>query len=323
MSVKFQDYYEILGISREATQKEIQTAYRKLARKYHPDINKSSEAEEKFKQINEANEVLKDPEKRKMYDQLGHNWKNGQEFTPPSGWDRRSNFGGGGSEFHFSGGDFGDFSDFFSSIFGNGGYEGFSNGRSTGRRNRVSKGEDLEAEINITLEEAYHGGNKNIQMQVTERGADGRVSQSLKDYSVKIPKGITDGKKIRLRGQGNPGIGGGPAGDLYLKVHLLTHKNFEIKDSDLITAVHLTPWEAVLGTKVAVNTLDGKIKMNIPAGTQGEQRFRLRGKGMPKGNTSGDLFVVAKIVVPKTVTDEERELLELWAKKSSFNPRNE
>lgn len=326
MGVKYQDYYKLLGVGREASQKEIQSAYRKLARKYHPDVNKAADADEKFKEINEAYEVLKDPEKRKLYDQLGPNWKAGQDFTPPPGWDS-SGFGRGGQRTYYSTGDQGDFSDFFETMFGRGGFggfggfDGFTTGRKAGRDGWSMKGEDREAEINITLEEAYHGGSKKIQFQVAERQSDGRVNRVTKDYNVKIPKGITEGKIIRLKGQGSPGSGGGPAGDLFLKVQILPHKTYKIEGDNLVTEIKLAPWEAILGSKLEVPTLDGRIKMSIPPGTQTDQRFRLRGKGMPTGTDKGDLYVVAKIVVPTSINSEEQGLIEEWAKKSNFNPR--
>lgn len=326
MSVKYQDYYKLLGVGREASQKEIQSAYRKLARKYHPDVNKEPDADEKFKEINEAYEVLKDPEKRKLYDQLGPNWKAGQDFTPPPGWDS-SGFGRGGQRTYNSTGDQGDFSDFFEAIFGRGGFggfsgfDGFSTGSKAGNGGWPMKGEDREAELNITLEEAYNGGSKKVQFQVAERQPDGRINRTTKDYNVKIPKGITEGKIIRLKGQGSSGVGGGPAGDLFLKVQIQPHKTYKIEGDNLVTELKLTPWEAILGSKVEVPTLDGRIKMSIPPGTQTDQRFRLRGKGMPTGTGQGDLFVVAKIVVPTSISSEEQGLIEEWAKKSNFNPR--
>lgn len=330
MSVKYQDYYQILGVSREATQKEIQAAFRKAARKYHPDVNKSPEAEEKFKMINEAYEVLKDPEKRKLYDQLGSSWKAGQDFKTPPGWEytyNKAGTGGRTSGFYYTtGSDFGgfDFSDFFKEIFGGGmgGFEGFSSG--TGQaRSWSQKGEDRETDLTITLEEAYHGTTKSIQLQVIEEQPDGQLKRSLKHYDLKIPKGTLDGNRVRLKGQGNPGIGGGPPGDLYLKVHIAPHKIFKVDGADLITEIKLTPWEAILGAKVDIPTMDGKVQMNIPAGTQGDQRFRLRGKGISKKSGTGDLYVVVKIAIPKNLTPQEKELVERLAQLSSFQPRNE
>ncbi|KJS88180.1 MAG: hypothetical protein JM58_02055 [Peptococcaceae bacterium BICA1-8] len=306
MSVKYQDYYQTLGVSRDASQKEIQSSFRKAARKYHPDVNKSPEAEEKFKHLNDAYEVLKDTEKRKLYDQFGSNWQSGQDTpkTPDANnayhYSANPNFEGF------------EFSDFFRGTFG----QGFGG-------NSSYKGEDREADLTITLEEAYNGTLKSIELQVLEEGPNGRLKQARKNYDIKIPKGSLDGKKIRLSGQGSPGIGGGPAGDLYLTLHIAPHENFQVDGADLITQIKISPWEAILGTKVYVPTLNGKVKMNIPPGTQSEQRLRLRGKGIPAKSGLGDLYIVTKILIPKVITSEEKELVEQLAEKSQFNPRTD
>lgn len=324
MSVKYQDYYQILGVSRNATPKEIQAAYRKLARKYHPDVNKAEDAEEQFKKINEAYEVLKDEEKRRLYDQLGSNWKNGQDFNAPPGWKYTSGDGGSAYEFHFSG-DSGGFSDFFETLFGGGRFRDFSGfkGFSTGRTNWAQKGEDREAELAISLEEAYHGVEKKFKLQVLEPRNDGTMAHSVKEYNVKIPPGVTEGSKIRLQGQGNPGFNGGLPGDLYLKIRLLPHKIFSVENSNLVAEVKVSPWEAILGTEANVSTLEGNVVIKIPPGTGSGQRFRIRGGGLAGKGGRGDLYLVAKIVVPKKLTREERKLVEQLAAKSSFNPRNE
>lgn len=308
MGVKFQDYYEILGVPRDASQKEIKAAYRKLARKYHPDVNKSPDAEKKFKKINEAYEVLKDPEKRKKYDQLGAQWKDVQDFQTPPGWDFDA-FDGFNKEFHF-GTDTGGFSDFFETFFG-----GFKKASSR-ERGWSLKGEDREADITISLEEAFHGTNKNIQLEILERQPDGRLTRSQKNYTVKIPPGTVEGKKIRLKGQGSPGIGGGTPGDLYLNVHIAPHDLFKVEGADLITEVTISPWDAILGTKVKVPTMDGSVQMTVPPGTQHGKRFRIRGKGMPQGSSAGDLYVIVKIDIPKNLSERERELVKQLAQLS-------
>jgi curved DNA-binding protein len=323
MAVKYQDYYKTLGVSRNASQDEIQSAYRKLARKYHPDINKSKDAEQKFKEVGEAYEVLKDPEKRKKYDELGANWQAGEDFRPPPGWDF-SNFGTktktqgtGGFDFNI----FGDngaghtgFSDFFESIFG-GGFDLFGGGRSKSQRRSQQKGKDSEAKLTISLEEAYKGGRKTITIQTTETDQSGRPRRSSKNIDVKIPPGITSGKKLRLEGQGAKGAGGGPSGDLYLLIDIAPHPVFTSKDADIETTVNVTPSQAALGAKIAIPLIDGKANITIPPGTQSGRRFRLKGKGLNKGkNLRGDLYAIIQVQVPKTLSPRERELYEELAK---------
>lgn len=321
MTVKFQDYYEVLGVSRTASQDEIQKAYRGLARKYHPDVAKTADAEEKFKQISEAYEVLKDPDKRKKYDTLGANWKAGQEFTPPPGWDFDfKNFGGGGGG-GAGGGGAGSFSDFFESIFG--GLGGRAQGG--GRRQRSAKGQTVEGELRLTLEDVFHGGSKTITLASNDPATGQRQN---KNYTVKIPVGVKHGSTIRLAGQGLPGGGGGPAGDLLLKVIIADHPRFRVVEGhDVTSTVPLTPWEAALGTKLAVYTLDGSVTLTIPPGSQSGQKLRLRGKGLPTrgGKEHGDMFVQLKIVVPKPdeMTKKERKLFEELRDASEFKPRGE
>ncbi|MCX7822443.1 MAG: DnaJ domain-containing protein [Syntrophobacterales bacterium] len=316
MAVKYKDYYEILGVSRTATQEEIQRAYRKLARKYHPDVNKEPGAEEKFKEINEAYEVLKDPEKRKRYDQLGAHWKAGQDFTPPPGWEVHFDFGPGTGKgfedilFGFgsrSGSTPGGFSDFFEMLFGRArhgetGTSGFT---------RVRDGADREVTIRISLEDAYFGAQKVITLP-----------KDQKTYDVKIPPGILPGQKIRLAGQGEPGIGGGRSGDLYLKVEIEPHPMYRLEGRDLFMNLPVTPWEAALGGDVTINTLGGTVTIRIPPGTQSGQKLRLKSKGMPNPRgEAGDLYAVVQIMVPKNLTSKERELFEKLREVSNFNPR--
>jgi curved DNA-binding protein len=334
MAVKFQDYYEVLGVPRAATADDIKKAYRKLARKYHPDVNPGdNSAEDKFKQIGEAYDVLSDPEKRKRYDQLGENWKAGADFTPPPGWE------GGRVEY----GDFGDlfgagrgaggFSDFFETLFG---------GR-PGRRAGAGfamRGQDIEAAIELSLEEAHHGATRTITLQTTAvcspcNGSGMRENQPCptcrgagvvtrpKTLDVTIPAGVRPGSVIRLAGQGETGTGNAPAGDLLLHVQLRPHPLFHVLDEgDVEVELPVAPWEAALGAKVRVPTLGGAVDMTIPAGAQGGQRLRLRGQGVQRrGSGRGDQYVKLKFVNPPTLTESERALFEQLAAASRFNPR--
>ena len=329
MAVTYRDYYEILGVPRTATKDEIQRAYRKIARKSHPDVNKAKDAEEKFKQINEAYEVLKDPEKRKRFDELGQNWQAGQEFRPPPGWDVRHGFGRGGggqTEFEWGEGGEGGFSDFFESLFGGqgfrqgrGGAGGFQRG---GGQVWRQAGADQEATMRIPLEEAIRGGVRPITLQSQTVAPSGQIAVQEKRYDVNIPPGILSGQRVRLSGQGGEGAGGGPRGDLYLKVEVEPHPVFRVEGRDISMDVPVTPWEAVLGGEVPVNTPTGSVTLKIPPGTQSGQKLRLRGKGMPnpKG-PAGDLYAIVTIRVPKKPTKQERELFEQLRDVSNFNPR--
>ena len=316
MAVQFRDYYETLGVSKTATDDEIRKAFRKLARKYHPDVNKDkATAEEKFKQINEAYEVLGDPEKRRKYDELGANWDQPSGgFQPPPGWGpragggfRRSSTGdGGGMDFEFGGTGF---SDFFEAFFGGGRQAGFGGGAGFGQRPQgTERGSDVEADIMVTLEEALHGSKRTISLR---RGNSNKVES----YQVKIPKGVHEGQRIRLAGQGEAGAGGGKSGDLFLRVRLARHPDFTIEGADLIHEAKIPPWQAALGGDVQVPTLEGHARLKIPAGTQGGQRFRLRGHGLPTASgPRGDLLVLAQIQIPKKLTDSEREIWSQLAK---------
>lgn len=322
--MKYRDYYEILGVSRSATQDEIHKAYRKLARTYHPDVNKDTGAETKFKEIGEAYAVLSDPEKRKRYDSLGANWKMGQDFSPPPGWKMRrtgettDDFGG----FSFGGFGGGDFSDFFDSLFQDfGGFGGQhrTSGRKVSRKPRSARGGNQEAEIEVTLEEVLHGARKRLTLTRTE--ANGEKSQ--RTLEVTIPKSIQDGGQIRLKGQGKPGTNGQPAGDLILKIRYRKHSLFKVEGHNLQTRLPLAPWELVLGAKVPVKTLDGTVQVNIKPGTRNGQKLKLKGKGLPRKNgTRGDLLVQTEIVLPGTMSERERELWQKLSEESTFNPRN-
>ncbi len=354
MATRFQDYYKTLGVPRTASPEEIQKGYRKLARKFHPDVNKSQEAEEKFKEINEAHEVLKDGEKRRKYDTLGSNWKAGQDFRPPPGWENfTSRAGGSGrpaggrTEFRFRSGSRrpgafdtgglggGGFSDFFESLFGqNLGEEAARQSQSGGRRQPQSRenkpgwlssrGQDVELDITISLEEAHRAAAKTITLRsAQEDGSGGQPKITSKRFDVKIPPGVTEGDRIRLAGQGGGGRGTGESGDILLRVHIAPHALFTLDGHDVSVEVPITPWEAALGAKVEVPTLNGRIKLTVPPGTQGGQRFRTRGKGLPqKKGEPGHLYTTIRITVPSTLTAEEKALFEELQKSSSFNPRH-
>lgn len=314
MSVAFQDYYKTLGVSRTATQEEIQKAYRKLARKYHPDVNKEKGAEDKFKEISEAYEVLKNKESRAKYDALGANWKAGQPFDSGAG------FSSGGFDFQDLGGTGSGFSSFFDMLFNQAGASS-SRARRTNFWEPASQppmqGQDQEAQIEITLEDAYHGASKTITLRNPTS-----PHESPRQFTIKIPVGTVEGTKIRLAGRGSKGQFGGPDGDLLLKVKFAPDKRFSAEGHDLRQTVLLSPWEAALGAKVEVPTLTGSVQVKVPAGSQSGDKLRLKGKGLPKkANGHGDLHLELKIAVPKTLTEKERQLFEELAQASSFAPR--
>jgi curved DNA-binding protein len=312
--VEFQDYYKTLEVKRDATADEIHKAFRRLARKFHPDVNKSPDAETKFKQVNEAYEVLKDPEKRKRYDSLGRHWKAGQQFTPPPGF--------GGFRMEFGPNDsVGGFSDFFQNIFGD--LMGFQGQRRPRGPRFGQRGSDHEAVIEVSLDELAKRAKKTIQLERQTPDARGHVTRKRVSYDVRIPPGITDGSRIRLPGQGGEGIGGMKAGDLYLTVRLRPDSRFRVDGYNLNTSVDIAPWEAALGTKVTIPTLEGSVAMTIPAGTPSGRTFRLKEKGLPRrSGQPGDLLVSVRIVVPETLSKKERELFEKLAAESSFRPRD-
>ena len=333
MPIEFKDYYAVLGVSREASAEDIKKAFRKLARQYHPDIAKDKKvAEEKFKEINEAHEVLSDPEKRREYDELGANWQAGEPGHPPPpraqgrAWSRAG--GEQEPEFHFGGTGF---SDFFEQFFGGGGrsrdFEGmFRQARGNGAANEepeyAVRGSDIEGDILVTLDEALHGSMRSISLQRIDPRTGERETET---FTVRIPPGAQEGRRIRVPGKGGPGSGGGPAGDLYLRVRLAAHPDFDVQGADLYHELELAPWEAALGAQVAAPTLTGSVKLRIPPGTQAGQQLRVRGQGLPKSpkGERGDLYVVAKIQVPAKLTEEERKLWEQLARVSRFNPREE
>lgn len=309
--MEYKDYYQILGVERSATQDEIKRAYKKLARKYHPDVSKEANAEDRFKEVNEAHEVLKDPEKRAAYDQLGANWRSGQDFRPPPGWDQGFEFRGG----------FGDsgFSDFFENLFGAG--SPFTGAGHRQQHHGFSRrGENHHASIAISLEDAYYGREKLIHLKIPTTDAHGRVSTRDHSIKVKIPKGITVGKQIRLGGQGAPGIHGGPKGDLFLKVEFSSHRLFSIDGKDTHLKLPITPWEAALGARIKVPTLGGEVEAKVPAGARSGQKLRLKGRGLP-GDPPGDHFLELQVMTPPADSEQAREFYEKMARELPFNPR--
>lgn len=306
MAVSYQDYYKLLGVDRNAKTEEISKAFKKLARKYHPDLNPGDKkSEEKFKEINEAYEVLKDPEKRNLYDQLGPDWKHGQQFSG-------ANQDFGNMHFDFNGQNMGggDFSDFFESIFG--GRGGFGGEGFGGFSQRPRRGRDVEAELPLTLEEVIKGGKRSVKLQ---------MPNGPKTLEVNVPAGVRDGAKLRLSGQGDPSPNGGAPGDLFLRIHYTPNPKFRVDGDNLHCDVNLAPWEAVLGAKVPVPTLEGEVELKIPAGTSSGKKFRIRGKGMGPASKRGDLLVKVMITVPTTIGDEEKKLWEKLSEISSYNPR--
>ncbi|MCY3023070.1 MAG: DnaJ domain-containing protein [Planctomycetota bacterium] len=321
MPVTYKDYYDILGVSRTASQESIHSAYRKLARKYHPDLNKAKDAEDKFKEIGEAYEVLRDPEKRRRYDQLGSAWRAGDEFTPPPGWQVHSDFSGPDSIF----------SDFFESLFGRG-FQGVSGSgperEQSGWRRRPHDvpGEDQEVRVRIPLEDTFTGAERTISLRVREGDGGGRDSPlrrtKTRSIQLRIPQGVTNGQRIRLAGQGGPGEGRAPQGDLYLIVEFEPHERFRVGGRDLFSDLPIVPWEAVLGTTVILPTPAGDVSLTVPPGTSSGQRLRLRGRGIPDPHgTPGDLYAEVRIVSPHGLSAAERAAWEKLARESRFNPR--
>ena len=310
--MEFKDYYSTLGVDRTATQDEVKRAYRKLARKFHPDVSKEPDAEARFKEVAEAYEALSDPEKRAAYDDVGHRYQRGQEFHPPPGWD---------SGFEFSGRDAGpgdgmDFSDFFESLFGH---------RSRGARARdtmQAAGGDHHAKVLIDLEDAYRGARRTISLRVPVADAQGRVTLQERQLDVNIPKGVREGQHLRLAGQGSAGHAGGPAGDLYLEIAFRPHAHFRVDGRDVYVDLPIAPWEAALGATVAVPTPDGGVELTIPPGSSSGRKLRLKGKGLPS-NPPGDMYAVLNIKTPAADTPAAKEGYAALARAfPHFNPRS-
>jgi curved DNA-binding protein len=309
--VEFKDYYSALGVAKDAAADEIKRAYRKLARKYHPDVSKEPNATERIKEVNEAYEVLGNAERRAAYDKLRQGYRPGQEFRPPPDWDAGFEFSGGPQS-----GDAADFSDFFGTLFG--GLRGRSaTGSATGF---AARGEDHHAKILIDLEDAFVGGRQQISLRAPELDASGHVHLRERVLDLSIPKGVREGQMIRLAGQGSPGLGGGPPGDLYLEVHFHPHKLYRVDGRDLYLDLPAAPWEVALGANVRVPTPGGEVEMNIPANSENGRKLRLRGRGLP-GNPPGDLYVLLQVVLPAATTAKGRELYEAMARELAFDPR--
>ena len=321
--MKFRDYYETLGVARSATEAEIKAAYRKLARKYHPDVNKEASAEDQFKELGEAYSVLKDTEKRAAYDRMGANWKNGQDFTPPPNWNEGFEYSNDNySDGHpgFGGGHQGNQSEFFESLFGQGRY------RQGGRGGNPSqgmdfKGQDHHAKISIDLVDAYNGAKRTITLHMPTQDASGHVSTQERKLDVSIPKGIKAGQNLRLAGQGGLGMGAGGSGDLYLEIDFHPNPIYRVDGKDVYLDLPLAPWEAALGTAVNIPTPAGStLELTIPAGTATGRKMRLKGKGIPS-KEAGDLYVVPSIVLPGAETDLQKEAYQALEKAFDFKPR--
>lgn len=315
--MEYKDYYQILGVDKKADHDAIKKAYRRMARKYHPDVSKEPNAEEKFKEAKEAYEVLSDAEKRQAYDTLGSQWQSGQQFKPPPNWEQGFSYSDGNG---FAGADAADFSDFFSELFG-----GARRHSHAGRHERAqdfgAKGQDIHSAINVTLEEAFQGAAREISLQMPIMNDQGQVTYKTKTLKIKIPAGVKNHQQIRLSGQGAPGFGSGSNGDLYLKIELQEHPLYSLKDHDIYMTLPLAPWEAALGTTVSVPTLAGKVDLKIPADSQAGQKLRLKGRGMP-GKHTGDQYVVLQVVIPRADTTEKKACYEKMAELMPFNPRN-
>jgi curved DNA-binding protein len=306
--MQFKDYYALLGVPREAGADEIKKAYRRLARKYHPDVSKERDAEDRFKEVQEAYEVLKDPEKRAAYDQLGRDYRPGQEFRPPPDW---------GSGFEFSGpGGAAGFSDFFEQLFGTG--SPFTS--RAGARAFDVRGEDHHAQIQLSLEQAFAGGMHTVSLRQPEMGRNGRVELRSRQLKIRVPAGVTDGQVIRLGGQGAAGSGHGGRGDLYLKVMLMPHPLYAVDKRDVTLTLPVAPWEAALGATVPVPTLGGTVELRIPEGGRAGQKLRLKGRGLP-GSPPGDQYIVLQVVLPPADTAAARELYERMKQEMPFDPR--
>lgn len=308
--MKYKDYYETLGLERSASQEDVKRSYRKLARKYHPDVSKHTDAEDRFKELGEAYEVLKNPEKRAAYDRMGSEWRNGQDFQPPPNWDEGFEFRGAGNE----GGEQADFHDLFEKMFGG------ARGAHPRQRPFDVRGEDHHAKILIDLEDSYRGAQRSISLQMPVIDEQGHVSLETRTLDVSIPKGIRAGQHLRLSGQGAAGGTPGTAGDLYLEIAFREHSRFRVDGRDVSLELPVAPWEAGLGAQVTVPTPDGSVEMTVPADSAGGRRLRLKGKGIP-GNPPGDLYVILNIVLPPADSDTAKAAYDAMRQAFKFNPR--
>lgn len=307
--MEFKDYYQTLGVEKTATAEEIKKAYRKMARKYHPDVSKEPDAEKRMKEVNEANAVLSDPEKRAAYDQLGSRYQNGQDFQAPPNWDAGFEYAGDGQ----SGPSAAEFSEFFANIFGQA-------GRAKHTRANPMRGEDHHAKILIDLLDAYEGKTRSIVLNKPYVDEQGHVSLKEHTLNVRIPKGVKEGQRIRLSGQGSPGYANGPAGDLYLELQFNPNSLYRVDGKDVYVTVPVTPWEAALGASIEAPTPTGKVQLKVPANSQTGRKLRLKERGIP-GSPAGDLYVLLEVILPAADTEKARELYEAMAKELPFNPR--
>ncbi|WP_375749990.1 DnaJ C-terminal domain-containing protein [Vibrio sp. HN007] len=308
--MEFKDYYQIMGVSRDATKDEIKRAYRKLGRKYHPDVSKEADAEAHFKEVKEAYEVLKDPEKRAAYDQLGENWKEGQRFQRPPDWDQGFDFRGGG----FTNANSADFSDFFENLFGRGGFN------QRAQRGFNARGQDSHAKVTIDLEDTYNGTTRTLTLRQTEIGAGGNLQPKERVLNIRVPKGVLQGQSIRLAGQGEKGLADGKSGDLYLEVELRPHPIYKVEGKDVYVDLPVAPWEVALGAKVKANTPTGIVDLTIPSGSVGGRKMRLKGRGIPS-KIPGDLYVVLQVILPRADTEEAKKAYADFKQAVDFNPR--
>ena len=310
----YKDYYATLGVPRDATADDIKRAFRKLAREYHPDVSKAPDAAARMSEINEANAVLSDPERRAAYDALGQGRRPGESFTPPPDWDAGFEFSGRGA----SPGETADFSDFFAEMFGRmGGARGFAGGQ---RSQFQARGEDHHAKVLLDIEDAFSGATRQISLRAPRTDARGHVTLETRTLNVRIPQGVHAGQIIRLAGQGAPGLGGAPAGDLMLEVQFRPHPRFRAQGRDLHLTLPVAPWEAALGAVIQVDLPQGAVNVRIPEGTQSGRQMRVRGKGIP-GASPGDLLLDIKVVLPPADTARARELYETMARELAFDPR--
>lgn len=329
--MEFKDYYQVMGLARSATADEVRKAYRRLARKHHPDVNKEADAEAKFKELGEAYEVLKDPEKRAAYDRLGADWKAGQEFRPPPDWQHAADFGAGQRAGRGARGTHGthgargghDFSDFFESLFRRAAAEG-QEPQDAGwqQADLHAHGEDHHAAIELDLEDAYHGAKRSLALRIPEIDAQGRVRQRERQVEFTVPKGVRAGQHIRLAGQGGPGLGQGKPGDLYLEVQFRPHPHYRVEQRDVYMDLPVAPWEAALGAQVEAPTPAGRVEVTVPPNSGAGRKLRLKGRGIP-GATPGDFYFVLQLAMPPADSDKARAAYsQLAAQFPDFHPRS-
>jgi curved DNA-binding protein len=311
--VQYKDYYKVMGLERDATQDEIKRAYRKLARKFHPDVSKEADAEAQFKALGEAYEVLKDTEKRAAYDQLGANWQAGEAYRPPPNWDEGFEFKGDG----YHPGESAQFSDFFEQLFRQGGFASANTGQ---HQREPARGQDSHAKIHIELEDSYHGATRIISLSTPEMNAKGQVQLKHRNLNVKIPRGIKPGQHIKLAGQGSPGFGAAQAGDLILEIEFNPHPLYRVSETQVYLDLPISPWEAALGAKIKVPTPDGVVDLKIPSNSKQGGKLRLAGRGLP-GKTPGDFFVVLQIALPPATSDADKAAYQSLQQAFDFNPR--